>query len=549
MYLFRNIFKSGLLIAGLTAGALTLAPMLGVESGTALAQSTQAALNPQATAIANELKRGGKALSEIREYYAANGYRPIWLKSRNKGASLAKLVATAQSHGLPGRAFGAAQIVEQLRAASSEQDRAKAEVAASRLFVRYARALGSGYLRPKQVDSEIHVFPAVRSVKTLLDAARKASSVARLEKSLMPRGKEYTSLRKEWQRLERIVARGDWGQRIPRGKTLRPGQSNKRVAVMRQRLGRIEGRSLGDSAAYDDKLIAAVQRFQERHGLNADGVAGPATLAAINSNASDRLQQVVVAMERLRWMNRDLGKRHIRVNLADYTMRLKDGSRTVLSSRVVIGKAKEHRTPEFSKDMTHMVINPTWHVPSSIASKELLPKLKRDRNYLNKRNMRLFSSNGSVVNPANLNLSAYSENNFPYRIKQLPDRGNALGRVKFMFPNRFAIYLHDTPAKKLFGRDTRAFSHGCVRVAKPFELAYALLRPQLGSKAEGTFQSILRSEKERFVNLETPVPVHLTYESAFVGDKGKVQYRGDIYGRDRKIFRALVKAGVAVSGT
>jgi len=505
MYQIRNIIRSGLLVAGFAAGALIGFPALVVENHAALAQSNQPALNPQASAIASELKRGGKA--------------------------------------------GAAKVVDQLRAARDDQSRAKAEVAASRLFVRYARALGSGYLRPKQIDSEMHVFPAVRSVKTLLDAARKTSSVTRLEKTLMPSGKEYSALRKEWLRLERIVNNGDWGPRVPRGGTLKPGQSSKRVAVMRQRLGRISGRSLGNSAAYDEKLVGAVRKFQDLHGLNADGVAGPATLAAINSNAADRLQQVVVAMERLRWMNRNLGKRHIRVNLADYTMRLKDGGRTVMSSRVVIGKADEHRTPEFSKDMTHMVINPTWHVPYSIASKELLPKLKRDRNYLNKRNMQLFSSNGSVVNPANLDLSAYSERNFPYRIKQLPDRGNALGRVKFMFPNRFAIYLHDTPAKKLFGRDTRAFSHGCVRVAKPFELAYELLRPQLGSKAKGTFQSILKSERERFVNLETPVPVHLTYESAFVDDKGKVQYRGDIYGRDRKIFRALVKAGVAVSGS
>lgn len=549
MYLMRNIKRAFAVATLVTAGILTPSLPLKVESGTASAQSAQAALTPQNAAIANELKRGGKALAEIRDYYAKNGYRPIWLKNRKKAASLAKLVASAQSHALPERAFGAKRVVDQLKAARDDVARAKAEVAASVMFVRFGRAMGSGYLRPKAVDDEIHVFPAVRSVATLLDAARKSSSVARLEKSMMPRSKGYEALRKERKRLEKIIARGDWGPRIPRGKTLKPGQSAKRVAVMRARLGQIEGRNLGNSAAYDDKLVKAVQRFQIRHGLNGDGVAGPATLAAINTNASERLQQVVVAMERARWMNRNLGKRHIHVNLADYTMRLKDNGRTVLESRVVVGKAKEHRTPEFSKDMTHMVINPTWHVPYSIASKELLPKLKKDRNYLNKRNMRLFNSAGSVVNAANLNLNAYSENNFPYRIKQLPDRGNALGRVKFMFPNRFAIYLHDTPAKKLFGRDTRAFSHGCVRVQKPFELAYALLRPQLGGKAEGTFQSILKSEKERFVNLDTAVPVHLTYESAFVNDKGQVEYRGDIYGRDRKIFKALVKAGVAVSGT
>jgi len=545
MYSICNNFRIGAVVLVVFASALLPTSNHPLISSVAQAQTAQ---NAQQTALANELARGGKALAEIREYYEANGFRPIWLKNRSKTASLEKLVATGAAHGLPVGAFKADAVVAQVSAAKSDADKAKAEVAASRLLVKFGRALGSGYLRPRSVDDEIHIFPAVRSAKTILDAARKTSSMTRLEKALMPKSKDYAALRKERKRLEKIVRNGDWGPKIPAGKTLRPGQSSQRVVAMRSRLSKIGRRTLGTSPGYDDKLVEAVKKFQEQHGLNADGVAGPATLTAINANAADRLAQVIVGLERLRWMNRDLGKRHISVNLADFTMKVVDNGRTSFESRVVIGKTKEHRTPEFSKDMTHMVINPTWHVPSSIASKELLPKLKKDRNYLNKRNMRLLNRAGNVVNPANINLSAYSEGNFPYRIKQAPDRGNALGRVKFMFPNRFAIYLHDTPAKKLFGRDTRAFSHGCVRVARPFELAYMLLKPQYGSKAEGTFKSILAREKERFVNLETPVPVHLTYRSAIVDERGKVQYRGDIYGRDRKVFRALVNAGVAVGG-
>jgi len=545
MYSFCNNLR--LTVVALTVFASFVAPASNAPVLRSVSQA-QTAAGAQETALANELNRGGKAIAEIRDYYAASNYKPIWLKNRNKAASLEKLVSTGAAHGLPVSAYGADKVVAQLKSAKNVQDRAKAEIAASRLLVSFGRALGSGYLRPRDIDSELHIFPTVRSAKSILDAARKTSSMTRLEKALMPKSKAYAALRKERKRLEKIVRNGDWGPRISAGKTLRPGQSSPRVAAMRARLSKINGRSLGTSPGYDDKLVEAVRSFQEQHGLNADGVAGPATLSAINSNAADRLAQVLVGMERLRWMNRDLGKRHVNVNLADFTMELVENGRAIFESRVVIGKSKEHRTPEFSKDMTHMVINPTWHVPSSIASKELLPKLKRDLNYLNKRNMRLLNRAGNVVNPANINLSAYSENNFPYRIKQAPDRGNALGRVKFMFPNRFAIYLHDTPAKKLFGRDTRAFSHGCVRVARPFEFAYELLKPQYGSKAKGTFQAILERGKERFVNLETAVPVHLTYRSAVVDARGKVQYRGDIYGRDRKVFRALVEAGVAVGG-
>lgn len=545
MYSICNNVRLTVIALTVLAGFMAPASNAPLVRSVATAQATAGA---QETAIANELNRGGKAIAEIRDYYKATNYKAIWLKSRNKATSLAKLVETGAAHGLPVAPFAADKVVAQLKAAKTVQERAKAEVAASRLLVKFGRALGSGYLRPRSIDAELHIFPSVRSAKTILDAARKTSSMTRLEKALMPKSKDYAALRKERKRLEKIVRNGDWGPKIPRGKTLRPGQSSPRVAAMRARLSAIYGRNLGTSPGYDDKLVEAVRSFQEQHGLNSDGVAGPATLAAINADAADRLAQVLVGMERLRWMNRDLGKRHVNVNLADFTMELVDNGRTIFESRVVVGKSKEHRTPEFSKDMTHMVINPTWHVPSSIARKELLPKLKRDRNYLNKRNMRLLNSAGNVVNPANINLSAYSENNFPYRIKQAPDRGNALGRVKFMFPNRFAIYLHDTPAKKLFGRDTRAFSHGCVRVARPFEFAYALLKPQYGSKAKGTFHSILDRGKERFVNLETAVPVHLTYRSAVVDARGNVQYRGDVYGRDRKVFRALVKAGVAVGG-
>ncbi|NNE87083.1 MAG: L,D-transpeptidase family protein, partial [Silicimonas sp.] len=203
----------------------------------------------------------------------------------------------------------------------------------------------------------------------------------------------------------------------------------------------------------------------------------------------------------------------------------------------------DRRTPEFSDVMEHMVINPTWNVPRSIAVKEYLPLLQQNPNAAG--HMRLVNGRGQVVSREGLDFTQFNERTFPFDIKQPPSRRNALGLVKFMFPNRHNIYLHDTPAKKLFGRETRAFSHGCVRLADPFDFAYALLAKQ-EKNPEAYFQSVLATRKERVVPLEQQVPVHLVYRTAFTQAKGNVQFRRDVYGRDAKIWRALEQAGVSL---
>jgi murein L,D-transpeptidase YcbB/YkuD len=196
--------------------------------------------------------------------------------------------------------------------------------------------------------------------------------------------------------------------------------------------------------------------------------------------------------------------------------------------------------------MTHMVINPTWNVPKSIAVKEYVPIMRNDGNFLKNRGMDMVNASGKPVSPQAVDLSKYNENNFktfPYFIKQKPDKRNALGLVKFMFPNKYNIYLHDTPSKSLFNKDVRAFSHGCVRVHKPFDFAYKLLERQYKSP-QGTFKNMLATKKEKFVNLKEAVPVYITYSTAFFSDSGRPNYRGDIYGRDKKVFAVMSKAGV-----
>jgi murein L,D-transpeptidase YcbB/YkuD len=244
-------------------------------------------------------------------------------------------------------------------------------------------------------------------------------------------------------------------------------------------------------------------------------------------------------------MNIDRGQRHIWVNLTDFTAKIVDHGRVTFTTRSVIGAlSADRQTPEFSDEMEYMAINPTWNIPRSITTKEYLPMMKRNRNAAG--HLKIVDSRGRIVPRSAINFAAYTERTFPYSMKQPPSDANALGLVKFMFPNPYNIYLHDTPSKSLFAREVRAFSHGCIRLSDPFDFAYALLAAQTDDP-EGLFKSHLNTGQETNVRLEVPLPVHLVYFTAYPSDKGRIEYRRDIYGRDATIFRALTDAGVELA--
>jgi murein L,D-transpeptidase YcbB/YkuD len=299
------------------------------------------------------------------------------------------------------------------------------------------------------------------------------------------------------------------------------------------------------SAAYDGALVVVVRAFQSAHGLEADGVVGAETRAAINTPARERLQSVLVALERERWLPRDRGARHVLVNLTDFSARIIDDGKVTFETRAVVGARSpaDKHTPEFSDEMEHMVINPSWYVPRSILARDYLPRMKRNRNAASY--LQLINSRGQVVSRAAVNFNAYNARNFPFNVRQPPGPRNALGKVKFMFPNQYAIYLHDTPEKHLFDRHTRTYSSGCIRLQRPFEFAYELLSRQTDDP-RGLFHSVLESGRETRVELETHVPVHLIYRTALTTPKGALHFRPDIYGRDARIWSALEARGVAI---
>lgn len=522
------------------AGAFAAA--LGVSSfmTTTAPASAQSVVSGFAQAVAEAAARD----SEVAAFYRANGYRPIWTGQGGEDAlrrqALLKVLERAGDHGLP--AYDVDDLKRRMANIASMREMGRVEVELAQLFVSYAQDVNSGVLTPRKVDSGI-VRDIPRQPGDVLLAALVKSSPTAFLKSLPPKHPEYARLMKEKLRLEALLARGGWGETVP-AKSLKPGQQGGAVVALRNRLIRMGYLSRSASRSYDGSIQKAVQAFQQDHGLTADGVAGAGTIVQINTSLEKRLAAIVVAMERERWTNITRGKRHVWVNLTDFSAKIVDGGRVSFESRSVIGKnVSDRRSPEFSDEMEHLVINPTWNVPRSIATKEYLPMLKRNRNAVS--HLKLIDSRGRVVNRGAVNFSAYNAKTFPFAIKQPPSSRNALGLVKFMFPNKHNIYLHDTPSKSLFQREVRAFSHGCIRLGSPFEFAYAILSKQ-SDDPKGEFHRHLKTGRETRVNLEEKVPVHIVYRTAVAPANGQMQYRRDVYGRDAKVWAALKNAGVAL---
>jgi murein L,D-transpeptidase YcbB/YkuD len=500
------------------------------------------------------LRAAGLDDPAVEAFYAARGHMPFWLGPDRgwTGALLASL-RDQPRHGLPDAAAEIARL-EALAAGPAEPD---AEAAVMAAYLDFARRFSSGLLEPGEIDREIFIEPLRPAAGALV--ARLAGAAPQDFSALAPPIPEYAALVAELGRLGTILEAEAAGGLVPPGPSLRPGDRSERVAALRSRivaLGAVgltglspdEGATLTASAApdlYDEALVAAVTRFQEERGLNTDGVVGRRTLELLNSPATAKYGQVLVNLERIRWLHRDLQERHIFVNQADFRMELVEADRVLLESRVVIGKTPATRTPEFIEMMDHLVVNPTWHVPRSIATKEMLPKLQADPTYLERNGYRISPiGEEPVPDGVTSDYSQFSTSYFPFRIRQAPGEGNALGKVKFMFPNQHAIYLHDTPLKKLFERDVRTFSHGCVRVQKAFDLAYALLEGQVEDPV-ASFERWLSTGRERRIDLDRPVRVYLTYRTVWQDRDGAIQYRADVYGRDARVLAALAEAGVA----
>ncbi len=499
------------------------------------------------SAFAQAVSAAAQDNETLANFYRNRNYATLWtgVADQDRRQNLLAAFETAPAHGLPSVRYDADALRALFAAARTEGDVGRLEVAMSKAYLAFVRDLSSGALEPGSVESGIKREVLRPDPAMVLFAASKDGFDGFLA-ALPPAAPEYARLMKEKFALEAVVAAGGYGPKVAVA-ALTQGETGAGVVQLRDRLVTLRYLAPSFTQTYDAGVAEAVQRFQLDHGLPADGTADARTVEALNVEADARLKSVVVAMERLRWMgSAPRGARHIWVNMPDFFARVIDNGKVTFKTRVVIGKVgKDFESPEFSDSMQFMVVNPSWSVPRSITVKEYLPMMKRNANAQGQ--LQVIDRAGRVVPRSAIDFAAYTPQNFPYALRQPPSDGNALGKVKFMFPNPHNIYLHDTPSKSLFDKQVRAFSHGCIRVGAPFDLAYFLLTPQ-SDDPQGLFRSHLNSGRESVVNFATPIPVHLVYFTAWPTEQGTIGYLNDVYGRDALIYRALAEAGVVLPG-
>lgn len=461
-------------------------------------------------------------------FYERRGFLPAWSVDgalRPEAGDLLAALAAAGDDGLHAGDYRPAALERLATAARSQPEAGRLaglDLLLSDAFLTFAAHLRNGKVNPAAIYPDCALKPDGADLAITLEEALAANRVRAVLAGLAPPHPGYARLREALGRYRQIAERGG-PEPVPPGAALRAGDQGERIAALRARLAEA---AVSDAAQtppaaespdlFDAPLEEAVRGFQRRHGLEEDGVVGPATLAEVNRRAEDHVRQIEVNLERWRWLPRDLGPRHVRVNIAGFRLEAVEDGRTALDMRVIVGKPYT-RTPMFSSAMNEVVLNPSWYVPQSIATKELLPKARKDPGYLQRGGYELLPGS---------------------RVRQRPGPQNALGLIKFLFPNRFSVYLHDTPARTLFGRTVRTFSHGCIRIEKPFDLAVWVL----GDDPRWTPEAIragIDSGQERTVKLSRTIPVHVAYWTAWVDEAGTLQLGPDVYSRDAGLARLL----------
>ncbi len=472
-------------------------------------------------------------------YYGERGFAPVWFDenglSENAHLTIAAM-ASANDHALDPNNYHPIELADLSETAKTPEEWARFDLQLSLQFLRYATHLSSGRVQPNRINKALNLFPDRPVPNVLFDNAAKAIDFSAFLDSLAPQSDNYARLKRRLAQYRQKAASGGFTV-VPDGDVLKPGMSDPRVETLRTRLLEedIPGAENHTGEVYDGSLVEAVKTFQEYNGLETDGVIGKNTLERLNVSMQDKLIQMELNMERRRWMPDDPGDFYIFVNLADQNLKVVKNGKTIHTARVVVGKPY-HATPVFSDQLEYVEINPYWNVPYSIATKEYLPKLKQNPAALSGKNIRVFQNDREIA-PTQVAWNSYSGGNFPFRLRQEPGNDNALGRVKFMFPNQFNIYIHDTPSKSLFSRSERAFSHGCIRVSDPFDLADILLENV--NDTPGHWEQIRDSGERTIVKPQVPIKVHLTYLTAWMNKDGSTHFRNDIYGRDKVLLEAL----------
>ena len=511
-------------------------------------------------AILNHMKTGNGSIKSakgaipLRErFYAERRFQPAWIRDKKVSDQAQKLLQILREADLEGlnpsdyKVDQAESLLAQFKqgqnggSSINVETWADLDIMLTDAFFSYGVHVSTGRLDPgKWFYQWIPYRRSVDLVHVLNDALDKKNIEGAL-KSLPPRYPAYAQLRTELANYRRIAAEGGWAA-IPEKTTLKKGSTGQAVTLLKHRLvisGDLDAAALGVNDHFDGRLQEALQRFQERHGLNTTGVMGEETRKALNFSVEKRIRQIEWNMERWRWLPDELGPRYVMVNIPDYRLFVVENQTTIMSMKTVVGKSAQP-TPVFMDNMSYLELNPTWNLPNSIVAEEMIPKVKKDPDFLTKKRIRIYkdwSPTAKEIDPKTIDWAKMNPKKFPYRMIQ--DIGvNPLGRIKFMFPNQFDVYLHDTTQKSLFQRSKRMYSHGCIRVEKPYELGEWVLKDDPAWSKERLLKEIKKG-KRQVVNLPKHIPVYVIYLTAWFDTRGHIHFRDDIYDYDKNLEKVL----------
>jgi L,D-transpeptidase YcbB len=494
-------------------------------------------------------------IAELPRFYALRQYRPAWItteRSFDLADELVHCLEDARDDGLPPQHYHLGSIRTLLQTAKQQAAEgrpldmdvhADLDFLLTDAFLMLGSHLRAGRVNPETLDSAwiIQIDPA-GDLGQILERAIEIRRIGEALDGLRPPHPEYTALRDALKRYRHAGEAADW-PRLPEKAVWERGQAGGIAELLRERL-RLSGDLLqtpdGASADADLELFEGLRRFQARHGLEIDGRMGPQTLQALNVPLKERVRQTELNLERWRWLPRELGARHIRVNVPQFDLAVIEEDQAVLRMRVVVGR-HYRRTPVFSSFLDHLVFNPDWNIPTRIAVEDILPKARKDPAYMRREKIRVFGGwdrSAAELDLDGIDWTEVTDQGFRFKFKKDPGPHNDLGRVKFMLPNRFSVYLHDTKSKQLFERSMRGFSSGCIRIEKPIDLAEYVLRDSPAWPRDAVIAA-MDSGTHRTVRLPQKIPVHLIYMTAGVNPEGRPQFWPDIYQRDPTLDRAL----------
>lgn len=448
----------------------------------------------------------------------------------------------ADQHGLKSRDYQLPRLLRQI-ADTSKHNVRETDQLLTATFLRLTEELAVGRIRPAVADPDWHIsgddFDGVVFLRDLFSRQADAAALNRAMLALLPQTPDYAFLQQTLADYRQIAQQGGWPA-IGDMPLLKPGEQHAELAAVRQRLAaEFSDISVQNNPVdiYDQQLVAAVKQFQQRYSLKVDGIIGSATRKAMSEPVSQRISQLRTSLERLRWLPDDPGRRYLMVNLAGYQLTAVEDEAIALNMRVIIGRSYR-QTPSFNSDMSHIVFNPYWNVPNKIARLDILPKQQADPDYLSSQQFQVFEKIADQRIERRIdeiNWQQLSSSYFPYILRQQPGPLNALGTMKFMFPNPWSIYLHDTPQKELFAQSQRNFSSGCIRVEDPLALAeFSLNRPN----GRALIDRVLASRQNTGQTLNTPLPVYAVYQTAW-SENGEIRFADDHYGRDARMAEFL----------